>query len=306
MKITDLLYQNRNRVTFSFEFIPPKKGLTSQQLVEKLKPLMEFNPLFVDVTTHRHEIVFDDTQPKRGTTIRGFVHKKHPSSLAVCEAIRNAFHVEVMPHLLCCGFDKTETEDLLLDLNFLGYSNVMALRGDRLPTEHNFPQNEHGNNRSGDLIKQIKDLNNGITLDSTLADTKTDFCIGSAAYPEKYFGSPSLDYDITCYETVKGDSDFFICQMHFDNKIFTDFSHLMPNKPALPGIKVITNPSQLTSIPERFYVTIPEDLRVGLCEESGVEWAVQQCKDLIKGGCTHLHFYTMNSAVVCKVLEKVL
>lgn len=302
MKLTELLKQHQDKVTVSFEFIPPKKGISRVDLIERLKPLMEFNPLFVDVTTHRDDIVF--TRDSR--VLEGYSYQRHPSTLVVCESIRHAFpNTEVIPHILCGGFSKQETEDILLDFNYLGYDNVVALTGDKLSYEKKFIPHPHGNKSSVDLISQISDLNKGVSVSP--ASIKTDFCIGAACYPECHYTSPNQCWDDRITKNkVESGAEFLISQMCFSvpklltQKVKCDSMgvHL------IPGIKVLTSQKQLTSIPNSFFVEIPTELEAALYAETHMEFAVDFCKDLITHGMKHLHFYTMNSSTVLPVLKE--
>ena len=307
MRLDKLLYENRDRVTFSFEFIPSNKGLTRQSLIEKIEPLMELKPLFVDVTTHRNAV--DIVETTNG--VHGYMHTKNISTLHICQVIRERFNLEVIPHVICGGFTKMETEDVLLDAHFLEFDNIFALRGDKLAHEKAFVPTPEGNETALDLIKQIADLNRGIYLDETVVNkTKTDFCILTAYYPEKHFEAPNLEqgfnYDLD--KLVNGAS-VLVSQMCFDNyellKYLSRFNDEMKYK-VLPGIKVLTSEAQLKSVPRTFNVNIPNDLYNGLrnSKSYGIDFAVEQCKELIRNGVTHLHFFTMNANSVIKVINK--
>lgn len=314
MKVTDAI--KSDKLTISFEFIPPKKGFTRSSLIQSLEPLMEFNPSFVDVTTHRNDIIFYDSL---NHNLGGLIHKKHPSPLAVCTTIRDHFNVEVVPHVLCGGHSKMETEDFLMDLHFLGFENVLALQGDPLSIENKFIPEPDGNRFALDLIQQISNMGKGVYIDPSLVVSENpQFCIGATCYPEGHFTEPTVQYCWSRSTFKLQNSNYLVSQMFFDNDKFFDMtnyikSHISSDslvKPIIPGIKILTKPHQLHSIPRAFNVRLTSDLAYCLSqkdsEELGVKFAVLQCKDLIKRGVKHLHFFTMNSDLVVKVLSQIL
>lgn len=304
MKITELLEKNKDKITVSFEFIPPKKGISREEMLKKIEPLMEFNPLFVDVTTHRDDIVFK----REGRNIEGYSYQRHPSTLVVCESIRNKFpNVEVVPHILCGGFSRQETEDVLLNFDYLGYDNVVALTGDKLSYEKYFTPHPRGNNSSIDLIEQIKSLNQGDLVGPSVATT--NFCIGAACYPEGHYSSPNMAYeDERLKQKVGAGANFLISQMCFNlpklisQRVVCDELEA----PLIPGIKVLTNKRQLTTIPSSFFVEIPQEWETALHNGTHIEEAIRFCKSLIAHDFRHLHFYTMNSDTVIPVLKEIL
>ena len=309
MKVIDLLNNSKDKTTISFEFIPPKKGLSKKDLILTLDPLMEYNPLFVDVTMHRNAVEL----VRNGSKYEGFTYQKFPSSLLVCESIREKYDVEVVPHVICGGFSKEDTEDILLDMVYLGYQNVVALQGDKLSIEKSFTPHPEGHRYAYQLIGQIKQLNEGISLHSN--SYKSDFCIGAGCYPEKHYTLPNIEREIeVCKCKQNAGAEYFISQMCFDiDAYLTFYSNMLANniKQVIPGIKVIANSQQIYRLPQSFYINFPEkfvhDMQIATNPtEVGVDFAVDYCNKLLNAGIKHLHFYTMNSIFLNKVLKKLL
>lgn len=193
MKVTDHLKQNKGETLFSFEVIPPVKGKSIDELYKNIDPLMEFNPPFIDVTTSREEYVYIE----RGGLLDRKLTRMRPGSLGICASIKHKYDVDAIPHVLCGGFTKEETEYLLVDCHYLGIDNVMALRGDSMKEERYFEPTEGGHQYASDLVKQIKQLNQGNYLHEVIeSDNCSDFCIGVAGYPEKHMEAPSLQSDL--------------------------------------------------------------------------------------------------------------
>ncbi len=306
MKITDHL-KKADKPLFSFEIIPPVKGKSIQQLYDNIDPLMEFKPPFIDVTTSREEYVYIKKE-------NGLLEKKltrmRPGTLGICASIQNKYGVDTVPHLLCGGFTKQETEYLLVDCQYLGIENVMALRGDARKEERRFEKTEDGHEYAIDLVKQIQDLNKGKYLVDVIEITcDVDFCIGVAGYPEKHEESPSLKSDLRrLKEKVDAGADYVVTQMFFDNKKYFKFVDEARatgiTVPIIPGIKPIATKKHLNLLPQTFKLDLPEDLveAVEACKDNkavrqvGVEFAVQQCKELLEHGAPVLHFYSMGKS----------
>jgi methylenetetrahydrofolate reductase (NADPH) len=274
---------------------------------------MEFNPPFIDVTYHREEYEFKELP---NGLLQKKIVKKRPGTVGICAAIQNKYNVDAIPHILCGGFTKEDTENLLIDLDFLGIDNVVALRGDALKNEIYFKPEKEGNEFASDLVLQINNLNNGIYLDEDLKNSaKTNFCIGVAGYPEKHMEAPSLDSDIHFLkEKIKNGADYIITQMFFDNKKFFDFVEKCRTAgitiPIIPGLKPISTKKQLNLIPHRFSIELPDDLIMevvkakdnDVVKQIGIDWCIQQSKELVAAGIPVLHYYSMGKAENIKAI----
>jgi methylenetetrahydrofolate reductase (NADPH) len=307
MKVTQHIENAKGKTLFSFEILPPLKGQNIQSIFDGIDPLMEFNPPFIDVTYHREEYEFKELA---NGLLQKKIVKKRPGTVGICAGIQNRYNVDAIPHILCGGFTKEDTENLLIDLDFLGIDNVVALRGDALKTETYFKPEKEGNEYASDLVKQIRNLNEGIYLDEDLQNTaKTNFCIGVAAYPEKHMEAPSLDSDIHFLkQKIKNGADYIITQMFFDNKKFFDFVAKVRaagiTVPIIPGLKPIATKKQLNLIPHRFSLELPDDLIMEVVKaknnevvrQIGIEWCIQQSKELVAAGIPVLHYYSMGKS----------
>jgi methylenetetrahydrofolate reductase (NADPH) len=307
MKITDHIKKANNKALFSFEVIPPKKGNSIQELYDNIDPLMEFNPPFIDVTTSREEHVYVDNG-------NGLLDRKttraRPGTLGICAAIKHKFDVDTVPHVLCGGFTKEETEYLLVDCDYLGIQNVMALRGDSMAHQKFFEPSIGGHNFATELVSQIKDLNSGKYLHGVIeTNHNSDFCIGVAGYPEKHFESPSLQTDLKhLKEKVDAGADYIVTQMFFDNQKYFQFVEAAKkegiNVPIIPGLKPIAVKRHLQLLPQFFSIDLPESLisAVESCKTNkdvrqvGIEWAIQQSKELLDAGVPVLHYYSMGKS----------
>ena len=306
MKVTNHI-KNAKQTLFSFEILPPLKGTSIQSIYNSLDPLMEFNPPFIDVTYHREEYVYK--KRKDGLLERMSVRKR-PGTVGICAAIMNKYQVDTVPHIICGGFNKEETENALIDLDFLGVDNVLVLRGDPIKSETYFTAEEGGHKYASELLGQVNEMNNGIYLDEDLKNSApTDFCIGVAGYPEKHFEAANMRSDIHFLKKkVEAGADYIVTQMFFDNQKYFDFVKLCRehdiNIPIIPGLKPISTQKQLTLLPHRFNLNIPNNLvdEVLKCKDNidvrqvGVEWAKQQTKELIEFGAPCVHFYTMGKS----------
>jgi len=305
MKVTDVLAAKQGeRALVSFEILPPLKGKSIQSLYNILDPLMEFQPPFIDVTYHREEFEYKKTSS-------GYFEKiavrKRPGTVGICAAIKHKYDIEAVPHLICGGFTKEETENALIDLNFLGIQNVLALRGDGRKLEKTFVPEPGGHAYAVDMVRQLDAMNRGIYLDEDIVNAvHTDFCIGVAGYPEKHFEAANYEEDLQFLkEKVDAGAHYVVTQMFFDNaayfKFVNDCRALGINVPIIPGIKPITRANQLKTIPSNFYINFPDDLvkEVRKCKDDeqvkalGIQWCIEQAKELVAGGAPCLHFYTM-------------
>jgi methylenetetrahydrofolate reductase (NADPH) len=304
MKVTEHIKNANGRTQFSFEILPPLKGEHLQSIFDNIDPLMEFNPPFIDVTYHREEYIYKE---QKNGLLKKKIVKKRPGTVGICAAIQNKYQVDAIPHILCGGFTTEDTENFLIDLDFLGIQNVMALRGDPVKSETYFKPDKDGHAYASDLVKQIQELNMGNYLDDELLNTsKTDFCIGVAAYPEKHAEAPSLDSDIYFLKKkIKKGANYIVTQMFFDNQKYFDFVKKCRKEgitvPIIPGLKPIATKKQLNLIPHRFKVDLPDDLilEVVKCKNNeqvrqvGVEWCVKQSRELKNAGIPVLHYYSM-------------
>ncbi len=306
MKITEHL-KNAKDTLFSIEILPPLKGQSIQSLFSHLDPLMEFKPPFVDVTYHREEYVYKD----RGN---GLLEKrsirKRPGTVGICSAIKNKYNVDPVPHIICGGFTREETENALIDLNFLDIHNVLVIRGDAIKSEGVFRSEEQGHNYAIELVEQVVKMNEGSYLDEELLNANhTNFCIGVAGYPEKHFEAPNLKFDLHYLKRkVELGAEYIVTQMFFDNQKYFDFVNkcreIGIDVPIIPGLKPITVQKQNTTLPRIFHIDLPEELsdEIEKCSnndqvrEVGVEWAIQQSKELMEFGVPCLHFYSMGKA----------
>ena len=315
MKVTEHLQNANGKPLFSFEILPPLKGQNIQSIFDSIDPLMEFKPPFIDVTYHREEYEFKELE---NGLLQKKVVKKRPGTVGICAGIQNKYEVDAIPHILCGGFTKEDTENLLIDLDFLGIDNVVALRGDAVKSEIYFKPEKEGHTYASELVTQISNLNKGIYLDEDLQNsTKTDFCIGVAGYPEKHMEAPSLDSDIHFVkQKIKNGADYIITQMFFDNKKFFDFVAKCRASgitvPIIPGLKPIATKKQLNLIPHRFSLELPDDLIMEVVKakdndavkQIGIEWCTQQSKELVAAGIPVLHYYSMGKAENVKAIAK--
>jgi methylenetetrahydrofolate reductase (NADPH) len=316
MKVTDHISAN-NGTLISFEILPPLKGKTINSIYDHLDPLMEFKPAYINVTYHRAEHVF---KKKADGVFEKVEVRKRPGTVGICAAIMNHYKVDAVPHLICGGFTKRETEDALIDLNFIGVDNVLVLRGDAAKNETFFEPEPDGHRFAIDLLKQVSNLNNGIYLEEDIRDGfRTKFSMGVAGYPEKHFEAPNMETDLTYLKAkVEAGADYIVTQMFFDNQKFFEFVKRCREHgitvPIIPGLKPITTKKQLSVIPRTFHVDIPTDLSIEIekCKEDkdveliGQEWLLQQSKELKKSGVPVLHYYTLGKArIIANVVKEI-
>ena len=317
MKVTDYLKNAGNNTLISFEVLPPLKGSGMQDIFNLLDPLMEFKPPFIDVTYHREEYIYkkQDSGYYEKTAIR-----KRPGTVGICAAIMHRYDVDAVPHLICGGFNREDTENALIDLNFLEINNVLALRGDAPQFDSKFVPEPGGNAYALDLVKQVDDMNHGRYLDENIENgQKTDFCIGIAGYPEKHFEAPNMESDLAFIKKkVEAGADYIVTQMFFDNKKYFEYVESCRNAgihiPIVPGLKPMTKMYQLSSIPRHFYINLPEDLVSAFLSaktmeakrQVGIEWCVAQSQELKAAGVPCLHYYTMGDVdTIKKIAESV-
>ena len=317
MKILDHIARSKGKTQFTFEILPPVKGQNINAIFEGIDPLMEFNPPFIDVTYHREE--YELRELDNGLLEKKLIRKR-PGTVGICAAIMNKYKVDAVPHVLCGGFNEEETENLLIDLDFLGIDNVVALRGDAVKNETYFTPTPGGHAYASELVRQIDNLNKGVYIDATISEASaTDFCIGVSGYPEKHMEAPSLDTDIQYLkEKVDAGADYIVTQMFFDNSKFFAFQDKCKaagiTVPIIPGLKPIATKRQLNLLPHRFHVDLPEDLIKAVmdCKDNkaikqvGVEWCTEQSKELQKAGVPFLHYYSMGKSENIKAIAEAL
>jgi methylenetetrahydrofolate reductase (NADPH) len=307
MKVTEHIQNAGDKTLFSFEILPPLKGQNIQTIFDNIDPLMEFNPPFIDVTYHREE--YDYKELPDGLLEKRIVRKR-PGTVGICAAIQNKYQVDAIPHVLCGGFDKEDTENFLIDMGFLGINNVVALRGDAVKSETYFKPEPKGNNYALDLVRQIDDMNHGTYLDENLQNSaQTDFCIGVAGYPEKHMEAPNMDSDIHFLKKkIEAGADYVVTQMFFDNsKYFTFVDRCRAagiDVPIIPGLKPLATQKQLNLIPHRFHVDLPEALIKEVLKaktkdavrQVGIDWCIAQSQELIAAKVPFLHYYSMGKS----------
>jgi len=307
-------YKKAASPLISFEIIPPKRGGAVNEVFDTLDQVMKYDPPFIDVTYHAAESYYEELNDG---TIKRHIKRKRPGTIGLCAAIKHKYGVDPVPHLICEGFTKEETEDALIELNYLGIDNILAIRGDA--ADDSVPRYKNGTyNKYGiDLVKQVQNINQGHYLEDIANGHRTDFCIGVAGYPEKHFEAPNIDYDIArLKEKVKAGGDYIVTQMFFDNQAFFQFEQKCRDAgievPIIPGLKVMSRTRHLRFLPKYFHLNIPEKLSVAIQEdpaktrETGIEWGIKQCAELLEHGVPGLHFYVMGDPTpAMRVIEGV-
>lgn len=294
-------YDRAEEPLISFEIIPPKRGKSVKKVFDSLDQVMKYNPPFIDVTYHAAESHYEELSDG---TIKRHIKRKRPGTIGLCAAILHKYGVDPVPHLICEGFTKEETEDALIELNYLGIDNVLTIRGDA--ADDSIPRYKNGtfNKYAVDLVKQVKDMNRGQYLEEIVNAQQTDFCVGIAGYPEKHFEAPNLDFDIQMLKNkVDRGGDYIVTQMFFDNEAFFRFVKKCRDAgiecPIVPGLKVLTREQHLNFLPKYFHLNIPESLSDEVqsnptrAREVGIEWSIRQCTELLERGVPGIHFYIM-------------
>ncbi len=313
MKITEHIKNAKGKTLFSFEIIPPQKGENIQKLYNNIDPLMEFKPPFIDVTTSREEHVYIK---KEGGLLERKITRRRPGTVGICASLKYKYDIDPVPHVLCGGFTREETEYVLVDCHYLGIDNVMALRGDAMKHESFFTPQTEGNNYASELVAQISDLNKGRYLHEIMdSPHSSNFCIGVAGYPEKHIESPSLHSDLLkLKEKVDAGADYIVTQMFFDNQKYFEFVRAARKMgidiPIIPGIKPIAIKRHLNVLPQVFSLNLPDELiaEIEKCNNNievrqvGIEWAIAQSKELLKAGVPVIHYYSMGKSDNIKVI----
>lgn len=313
MKVIEHLEKAKEPL-ISFELIPPKRGGDITNVLQVLDDIIKFRPPFIDITSHSAEVIYEETP----AGIKKKVKRKRPGTLGICALIQNKYNVDAVPHILVKGFTREETEDFMIELNYLGIDNILAIRGDDSGYEKPIPIGRSANRNSVELVEQIMRMNKGIYLEDTLLDARpTNFCIGVGGYPEKHFEAPNLKADIKfAKQKIDAGAEYIVTQMFYDNKFYFDFVDQCResgiNVPIIPGLKILTSKAQLHSIPKDFHVTIPsalsEEIENAKPEEVlnlGVEWTTNQVRELLDRNVPSVHFYIMlNSKPINMVMER--
>ena len=314
MKIVEKLDQAREPL-ISYEIIPPKRGASAREIFDIVEALMPYEPPFIDMTSHSAQVYYEEMPDG---SLRRQVKRKRPGTIGLCAAIKGRFGVETVPHLLCSGFTREETEDALIELNYLGIQNVMALRGDDGGFQKPVPPEKSCNQSSTDLVAQIERMNRGQYLEDLIDAAPTDFCIGVAGYPEKHFEAPNLTWDVlNLKRKVDAGAHYVVTQMFFDNQHYFQFVERCRDVgidvPIIPGVKIITTKRHLQSLPSNFFVEIPESLAAEVeaakpehVKEIGIAWAIRQSEELLSAGVPCVHFYIMQTANVVKPVVEAL
>lgn len=302
MHITELIAR-RTRPLISVEITPPEKGTSIDGIFATIDQLMAFHPSFITVTYHQQRIVYEEAG---AGLMRKVPRRKNPGTVGICAAIANRYRIETVPHIICGGFSRYETEDALIDLHYLGFRNLFVVRGDPAPGQKEFEPEPDGHRYASELVEQIARMNQGRYLEELDNATRTEFCIGVAGYPEKHYEAPNTAEDTRRLKhKVEQGADFIVTQMVFSAQAFTAFAARCTaagiRVPIIPGVKPITSARQLQTVPREFHVDLPEELVSGIeatdskqdAFRLGVEFTTRLCRDLLKNGAPGLHFFTM-------------
>ena len=314
MYVTEHLAKAKNRqCLFSYEIVPPTRGSSVRDILDIVEQILPYNPPFIDVTAHSAEAFYEE---QSDGTIKRFVRKKRPGTISICGIIQNRYGIDTVPHLLCRGFTREETEDACIELNYLGIHNFLAIRGDETNYIPPAPGTNSVNVYASELVDQLVQLKKGKYLENLTDADPIDMCIGVAGYPEKHVESPNLKTDIAYIKKkVAGGADYVVTQMFFDNRAFFNFVKECRaadiTVPIIPGLKILNSAKQTTSLPKNFHISIPDDLMDEVSanqmhvKEIGVNWAVKQCEELLNADVPCIHFYVMNGAdSVINVIKK--
>ena len=313
MRVTEHL-EKANETLISFEIIPPKRGGNIKELLSTLEDIVKYNPPYIDITSHAAEVIYEETSTGE---FKMKIKRKRPGTLGICALIQNKYSIDAVPHVICQGFTKEETEDFLIELHYLGIDNLLAVRGDDSGYKKTTKFGRTVNANAIDLVKQIDDMNRGKYIEDSLLEAEpTNFCVGIGGYPEKHFESPNMDIDIQhAKEKVEAGAEYIVTQMFFDNSRYYKYvekcrAHGI-NVPIIPGLKIITSKNQVTSIPRNFYIDIPEEFANEITNSKpehvldiGVYWAAKQVEDLINNKVPAIHFYIMQNSKPINTLMK--
>jgi methylenetetrahydrofolate reductase (NADPH) len=314
MKVIDHIANAKGATLFSFEILPPLKGKSIQSIYDGIDPLMEFKPKFINVTYHREEYIYKE---REHGLLEKIAVRKRPGTVGICAAIMNKYDVDAVPHLICGGFSREETENALIDLQFLGIDNVLALRGDPIKTESTFRSEPGGHKFAVELIQQISEMNQGNYMMDDIQMAPTNFCIGAAGYPEKHFEAMNLEFDLKNLKAkVDAGAEYIVTQMFFDNSKYFAFVEACRKIgitiPIIPGLKPIKTLSHISFLPKFFHIDYPIELANELlkckdnkaAEQVGIEWGIHQSKELKAAGVPCIHYYTMSNSSSVKTIAK--
>lgn len=304
MTITEHLKRAQGKALFSFEILPPLKHEGMHGIIERLRPLVDMGPAFIDVTYHREEYFY---KQHTGGLLERISTRKRPGTVGICAAIQHRFKIDAVPHIICGGFSKEDTENALIDLDFLGIDNLLLIRGDAIKSEGHFRPEADGHLYASDLLEQVLNMNQGKYLHAETQGSLSHFCTGVAGYPEKHYEAPNEAADLRILKKkIDMGADYILTQMFFDNTFFFSFvkkcREIGIQVPIIPGLKPITTKNQLLSIPRTFYVSLPDELARALekakdnshAQEIGIQWCISQSKELLKHGVSCIHYYTMS------------
>ncbi len=303
MSVIDKI-RNANGTLFTFELLPPLKGHSIERVYATIDRLTEFSPAYINFTSHRNETVYRE---RPDGLLEKKVIRKRPGTIALAAAVKYKYNIPVVPHVLCGGFTKEETENVLIEMNFLGIDDVLALRGDPQKGSRTFIPEKEGHMHTHELVRQIVNMNNGTYLEESLQDTSpTNFCIGVAGYPEKHFEAPNRQVDMEYLKLkVESGASYIVTQMFFDNNRFFRFVDECRKTgidvPVIAGLKPVSALNDMNLLPQTFHIDMPYDLIQALkkcytdneAREVGIEWAVMQSKELIRAGVPGIHYYTL-------------
>ena len=314
MKVIEHLAKAQ-RPLISFEIIPPKRGGDIKGLLAAVDDISKYKPPFIDITSHAAEVAYEESDQG----IRKIVKRKRPGTLGICALIQYKYNIDAVPHVLCQGFTREETEDFLIDVQYLGIDNILAIRGDESDYQKPLLHGRTTNAHAADLVRQIADMNRGKYLEDSLLDARpSDFCIGVSGYPEKHYESPNLKTDIRYVkEKIQAGASYIVTQMFFDNRYYFNFIQACREAgittPIIPGLKILLAKNNLTTLPRNFHVSIPEELAEEVSAakseqvlEIGVNWAVKQLEELLNHKVPAVHFYIMqNSTPINMLMSKI-
>ena len=312
MKVIEHI-EKATETLFTYEIVPPPRGRSLKDVLEIVEKLAVYNPKWIDVTSHSSGAYYKE---RPDGTVDRIIQKKRPGTIGICGLIQNQFNIDTVPHLLCQGFTREETEDALIELNYLGIENILALRGDGVNYDKKHPSGKSTNQYATDLVEQVSNIRKAKYLEEIKKPQSIDFCVGVAGYPEKHFEAPNLASDIEKLKIkVDAGAHYITTQMFFNNQAFFDFVKTCREAgitvPIIPGLKVLKRAKHLETLPKFFFLDFPDELAAQVkkdpehAEEIGYEWTCKQVEELLDFGVPSIHFYVMNDTeTVTKVVEK--
>jgi methylenetetrahydrofolate reductase (NADPH) len=313
MTVKEILATARSQL-FTFELLPPLKGHSLERIYTAIDRLIEFAPAYINFTSHRNEVIYKE---RPDGLVEKHTIRKRPGTIALAAAVRYKYNITVVPHMLVGGFTKQETENALIEINFLGIDDVLALRGDPPRGSRMFIPEQGGHRYASELVQQIVNMNNGVYIDEVEETTPTRFCVGVAGYPEKHIESPNMNLDLEMLKKkVDTGAEYIVTQMFFDNSKFFSFvdrcREIGITVPIIPGIKPIVYLNDMKMLPQTFNIDLPEDLmrELSKCKTNkdawqvGVDWAIMQSRDLLSRNVPGIHYYTLGlSDNICRIVK---